>query len=79
LPPWQGAADIALYQHQGVEAARAKAAAKLADVAEDLRRLSGEGLTLSAMAQRLNDDHIHTSRGSAWTATAVRRALLRLD
>jgi DNA invertase Pin-like site-specific DNA recombinase len=74
----RGAVDIAGYQQQGVEAAQAKAAAKLADVAEDLRRLSGEGLTLSAIAQRLNNEHIHTSRGCAWTATAVRRALLRL-
>jgi hypothetical protein len=61
-----------------VEAAHAKAAAKLEDVADDLRRLMGEGLTLSAMAARLNAEHIRTSRGCAGTATAVKRALARL-
>jgi hypothetical protein len=73
----QRSADITSYRQRDVEAARAKAAAKLADVAEDLRRLSGEGLTLSGIAQRLNDEHIRPIRGCNWTATAVRRALNR--
>jgi hypothetical protein len=58
--------------------AQAKAAAKLEDVADDLRRLMGEGLRLSAMAARLNAEHIRTSRGRAETATAVNRASARL-
>jgi DNA invertase Pin-like site-specific DNA recombinase len=79
-----GAADISQYQRQGVQAARARAEAKLADVADELRRLrderdeDGNGLSLYAMADRLNGEGILTSRGCAWTATAVRRALLRL-
>jgi DNA invertase Pin-like site-specific DNA recombinase len=80
----KGAADISKYQRQGVEAAREKAAVKLADVADELRRLrderdeDGNGLSLYAMADRLNGEGILTSRGCSWTATAVRRALLRV-
>jgi DNA invertase Pin-like site-specific DNA recombinase len=74
----QGAADIALYQRQGVEAAKAKADARLADVADDLRELVAEGLSLNAIARRLNGMDVKTSRGGSWTATAVRRALGRL-
>lgn len=74
----QGAADIAKYQRRGVEAAQAKAAARLEDVADDLRELAAEGLSLNAIARALNEREVRTSRGGAWTATAVRRALARL-
>jgi hypothetical protein len=40
--------------------------------------LAREGLSLNAMAKRLNDLDVKTSRGFAWTATVVRRAMLRL-
>lgn len=73
-----GAADIAQHQRQGVAAAQAKADARLADVADDLRTLVGEGLSLNAIARRLNALGIEASRGGNWTATGVRRALLRL-
>jgi len=73
-----GAANIRRYQRQGVEAAQAKAAERLQDVADDLRALSGEGLSLNAIARRLNEQDVRTARGGSWTATAVRRALGRL-
>jgi DNA invertase Pin-like site-specific DNA recombinase len=74
-----GAADISRYQREGVAAAKQKATERLADIADDLRALSCEGLSLNAIARRLNDQDIKASRGGSWTATAVRRALARLD
>jgi DNA invertase Pin-like site-specific DNA recombinase len=74
-----GAADISRYQRDGVAAAKAKATGRLADIADDLRSLSLEGLSLNGIARRLNDQEVKASRGGAWTATAVRRALARLD
>jgi DNA invertase Pin-like site-specific DNA recombinase len=73
-----GAGNIARYQRQGVKAAQAKAAERLTLVADDLRKLSAEGLSLNAMAGKLNAMDIRTSRGCAWTATAVKRAVDRL-
>ncbi len=77
-PHLPGAGNIARYQRQGVKAAMAKAAERLSLVADDLRKLSAEGLSLNAMAGKLNGMDIRTSRGRQWTATAVRRAVLRL-
>jgi len=74
-----GAGDIAKYQRRGVKAAQAKAAERLQNVADDLRSLRAEGLTLDAIAKRLNEQSITASRGGNWTATGVRRALARLD
>jgi DNA invertase Pin-like site-specific DNA recombinase len=73
-----GAADISKYQRQGVEAAKAKADERLRDVADDLRAALDEGLSLNAIARRLNDGHVKSARGGTWTATAVRRAVARL-
>jgi len=73
-----GAPDISKYQRQGVAAAQAKAAGRLQDVADDLRGLRDEGLSLNAIARALNAREIITARGGQWTATAVRRALARL-
>ena len=73
-----GAGNVGRYQRQGMKAAQAKAAERLALVAEDIRRLTGEGLSLNAMAARLNAMEIRTSRGCEWTATAVKRAVERL-
>lgn len=69
---------IAAYQRQGVEAAAERAAARLADVADDLQRLRAEGLSLNAMAAQLNASDIRSTGGGMWTATSVRRALARL-
>ena len=74
-----GAADISRYQHEGVAAAQSKASERLGDIVDDLRGLVSEGLSLNAIARRLNDEDIKASRGGAWTATAVRRALARLS
>jgi DNA invertase Pin-like site-specific DNA recombinase len=64
---------------KGVAAAQAAADARLHDVADDLRALQREGLSLNAMARRLNDQGIRTTSGAGqWTATAVRRAMQRL-
>jgi hypothetical protein len=73
-----GAPSIRRYEKLGVQAARAKADAHLQDLADGLRALAREGISLNAMTQRLNDLDVKTSRGCAWTATAVRRAMLRL-
>jgi predicted flap endonuclease-1-like 5' DNA nuclease len=75
----KGNGKVSRYQALGVAAAKAKADARLRDVADDLRTLQGEGLSLNAIARRLNDQGIRTTSGSGqWTATAVRRAVLRL-
>jgi DNA invertase Pin-like site-specific DNA recombinase len=72
----KGAANIGRYQRQGVAAAREKArqAAELRREALDAL----DGLSLNAMAARLNDDSVTTSRGGKWTATAVKRTLAYL-
>jgi DNA invertase Pin-like site-specific DNA recombinase len=75
----KGAPNIKRWQRQGVEAAQAKAAERLRDVADDLRGLAAEGLSLNAMARRLNSQDVKASRGGSWTATAVRRALAQLS
>jgi DNA invertase Pin-like site-specific DNA recombinase len=72
-----GSPNIRRYQKQAVAANVARADERLRDVADDLRALAREGLSLNAMAKRLNDLDVKTSRGCAWTATAVRRAMLR--
>jgi DNA invertase Pin-like site-specific DNA recombinase len=74
-----GAANIRQYQAAGVAAAKAVADARLQDVADDLRALSAEGLSLNAMAKRLNAADMRAPRGGSWTATAVSRALARLS
>jgi hypothetical protein len=46
----------------------------LHDVADDLRALQRQRLSLNAIARRLNDEGIRTTSGHGqWTATAVRR------
>jgi hypothetical protein len=70
---------IRQYQTAGVAAAKAAAQARLQDIADDLRALSAEGLSLNAMAKRLNDSDMRAPRGGSWTATAVSRALARLS
>ena len=73
----KGAANIAKHQRKGVAAAQAKARE-----AAELRREAFEaldGLSLNAMADRLNADSVTTSRGGRWTATAVKRTLARLQ
>lgn len=75
----KGAGNIAAYQSEGVKAAAAQAAKRLGDVADDLGKLRGEGLSLTTIAHRLNESDVRSTGGGTWTATAVRRALARLE
>jgi DNA invertase Pin-like site-specific DNA recombinase len=40
-------------------------------------RLKDEGLSLQAIARRMNEDGVTSARGGAWTATSVRNLLAR--
>lgn len=73
----RGAADIADYQPRGVAAVRQKARQEAELRREALENLTG--ISLNAMAARLNEDSVTTSRGGRWTATAVKRALALLS
>jgi DNA invertase Pin-like site-specific DNA recombinase len=75
-----GAAEIASHQRKGVTAAVKKADEKADELRETIETLQAERLSLTAMARRLNEQGVLTSRGNAggWTATAVRRVLARL-
>lgn len=75
----KGAGNIAAYQCQGVKAAAQRAAARLADVAPDIVDLRARGLSLNAIAVRLNESDVRSTGGGKWTATAVRRAVGRLE
>jgi DNA invertase Pin-like site-specific DNA recombinase len=59
-------------------ARKAAAEARAADLAPTLKAWKADGLSLSAMAQRLTDQGVTTPRGGAWSPTAVMRALARL-
>ena len=77
-----GAPDIARYQSKGVAAARQRASQAAEERRETIEALQRENssprLSLNAMAARLNDDDVRTSRGGKWTATAVKRIIARL-
>jgi DNA invertase Pin-like site-specific DNA recombinase len=76
----EGAPDIRQYQGAAIEA-KQKRAKKVAEERRELiEAMQGEGLSLNAMAARLNAEGVVTSRGKAgaWTATAVRRMVARL-
>lgn len=62
----------------GAQAQREKADAFAAGLAQMLRGMQGEGLSLRKMAARLAEQGIKTPRGGAWTAAAVRNALVRI-
>jgi DNA invertase Pin-like site-specific DNA recombinase len=74
----EGAADISAYTGEATAARSAKADERVAVIADDLRRLRGAGLSLAAMAARLNTESIQAPRGGRWTPTTVSRALKRL-
>ena len=75
----EGAAKIASHQHKGVAAARMKAR-EAAELRRDaIEALAPDGLSLNAIAARLNADSVTTSRGGQWTATAVKRTLHTLS
>jgi DNA invertase Pin-like site-specific DNA recombinase len=72
------APDITRYQKKGVEAAQHRALAAAEERRDVIKTLMDEGLSLNAIAVRLNDASIRATRGGAWTATAVKRVMARL-
>ena len=76
----EGAADIAAGAGAAAKARVAKANESAELLRSPLEAMQREGLSLNAMALRLNADGDLTPRGKAggWTATAVRRVLARL-
>lgn len=77
----KGAADISLYRAEAQAARRAIADARAAVCRATIEAMQGDGLSLNAMASRLNDQGVLSSRGlvGAWTATAIRRLVARLE
>jgi DNA invertase Pin-like site-specific DNA recombinase len=71
------AANIRLYQVQGIEAVKAKADRAAEERLPEITKLKAQGLSLNEIARRLDQERIRTSRGGNWTATAVRRVLSR--
>jgi len=72
------APDISRFQKKAVSAVRKMALEAAEERRDVIEALAAEGLSLNAMAARLNDASVRTSRGGAWTATAVKRTLERL-
>lgn len=70
--------DIARFQKKAVRAVVEGANTRAEEWRDTIEALQAEGLSLNAMAARLNDDGLPTSRGGAWTATAVKRVVARL-
>lgn len=70
--------DIARFQKRAVQAIREGANARAEEWRETIVALQAEKLSLNAMAARLNEDGLPTSRGGVWTATTVRRVVARL-
>lgn len=75
----ENAPDIARFQKQAVRAVQDKAQAKAEDRRDVIEALVAEGLSVNAMATRLNEASVRTARGGAWTATAVKRTIERLE
>lgn len=75
-----GAANIAEQASAAAKARKANADRRAEILRQPLEAMRAEGLSLNAMAARLNADGDLTARGKsgAWTATGVRRMLTRL-
>lgn len=73
-----GAPDIARFQKRAVVAVRQKALDAAEERRDVIEALVEGGLSMNAMAARLNDASVRKSRGGEWTATAVRRVMERL-
>lgn len=73
-----GAAQIARYHRDGVEAIRQRALKAAEERREPVEALLKEGCSLTTIASRLNADSVRTSRGGKWTATAVKRTIAKL-
>jgi DNA invertase Pin-like site-specific DNA recombinase len=63
----------------GVEARQAGSLRHAERVADIVRPMRDAGATYEAIAERLTADHVQAARGgTVWTATAVRRVIVRL-
>lgn len=73
----QGSPDIGRYRPAALQANQDRAQAVASERREIFEAMQAEGLSLNAMAKRLNDQGVLTSRGltGSWTATAVQRVL----
>lgn len=72
------ASGMAAMRAAGAAKARAVADHRAADLAPVLAELKAAGMSLDRMAQELTKRGITTPRGGKWTATAVRRAQVRI-
>jgi DNA invertase Pin-like site-specific DNA recombinase len=73
------APNIADHQAEAVRVVKLRANKAAEERFPDVAKLQAEGLSLNEIARRLDQEGIKTSRGGRWTATAVRRTLLRLQ
>ncbi|HKU65953.1 MAG TPA: recombinase family protein [Rhizomicrobium sp.] len=73
------APDISRFQKQAVRAVQEKALAIAEDRRDVIEALVSEGLSMNAIAGRLNEASVKTSRGKDWTAMAVKRTMERLE
>jgi DNA invertase Pin-like site-specific DNA recombinase len=73
------APDISRFQDSAVLAIRRKALEAAEERREIIEALASERLSMNAMAARLNEASVRTSRGGRWTATAVKRVIERLS
>jgi DNA invertase Pin-like site-specific DNA recombinase len=75
----ENAPNVRQFQGEGVAASIRKADAAAEERREILETLRREIGSYNGIARRLNAEGITTARDGSWTATAVRRALSRLD
>jgi DNA invertase Pin-like site-specific DNA recombinase len=74
--------DARRYGAEGGRAAAAKAdvaAHAAAVMIDEVRTRLGDGASLGAIARAMNEAGARSPRGGAWTATAVKRALARVE
>jgi DNA invertase Pin-like site-specific DNA recombinase len=80
LGGFRGVVPTKKMREMGVEAQRARAEAKAADLAPIIKELQAAGKTsLRDIAAGLNEQGIPTARGGEWSAVQVMRMLERLD
>ena len=73
------APNIAQYQVRGILAIKRRALAIAEDRRDMIETLVNEGLSMNAIAIRLNNASVRTARNGMWTATAVKRTMARLE
>ncbi|WP_439683258.1 DNA invertase Pin-like site-specific DNA recombinase [Cupriavidus oxalaticus] len=71
--------NLAEARAKATEAKKAAAAAFAERVRPEIERMRADGLKLNTIAARLAAMRVPTSRGGAWTATAVRRIIVSAD